>query len=84
MTVPHVSTVVPIVEGTDLVGTVPARLAVEGQNQGRVRMLTLPYEPLRVAVEAIHPIRSSHAPGLEWLIEQMIEALPPGPAAGPE
>ena len=82
VTVPHLSGVIPIVERTDLIGTLPARLALEGRDQGRVTMLDLPYEPLRVAVEAVLPVRSSHEPAMAWLLSQLgaPPQTPPGVA----
>ena len=73
--VPQYSAVVPIVERTDMIVTLPRRMALQATRDRRVVMLELPYEPLRFAIEAVWHQRAERDPGVQWLIGQMIEVM---------
>ena len=72
VTVPHYAAVPPIVEGTDLVATLPLRLALGAAKHGRLVILDLPYEPLTVSVEALWHRSGDRDPGLQWLLGRIL------------
>ena len=75
VTVPQYSAVVPIVERTDMIATLPRRMALQATRDRPVVMLRLPYEPLQFALEAVWHQRAERDPGLQWLIAQIIEVM---------
>lgn len=70
-TVAHYAAVPPIVEATDLVGTLPGRLARLAEQTFRVRVLDLPYEPLEVRNDMVYATRSEADAGLAWLLGEI-------------
>ena len=75
ISVPHYSAVGPMLLVSDLVATLPRRLASASANQGGLVMLDLPYEPLAVPVEACWHQRSDRDPGIQWLIALLQQAM---------
>jgi DNA-binding transcriptional LysR family regulator len=75
VTVPTFAPVPAIVQRTDMIATLPRRLALQAARDGSVVVLDLPYEPLEVQVEAVHHQRSDGDAGLRWLIEQMTAVM---------
>ncbi len=76
VSVPHYAAVPPMLRLTDMVATLPlslARLAVE---HGALTMLNLPYEPLAVPIEVVWHRRAEADIGLQWLVSELINALP--------
>jgi DNA-binding transcriptional LysR family regulator len=73
VTVPHYAAVPPILERTEMVATLPLRLALRAADRGQLVVLDLPYEPLTVSVEALWHRRGDRDPGLQWLLGQIIE-----------
>ena len=73
--VPQYSAVAPIVERTDMIATLPRRMALQATRDRRLVMLALPYEPLQFVIEAVWHQRAERDPGLQWLIGQMIEVM---------
>ena len=71
VTVPHYAAVPPIIEQTDFVATLPLRLALRAAEHGRLVVLDLPYEPMKVRVEALWHQRADRDPGLRWLVGQI-------------
>ena len=71
ITVPSYGPVPYILAATDLVATMPLRLAQQAVQGGTVVMLELPYKPLEVNVEAIWHERSDADPALQWLIAEI-------------
>lgn len=71
VTVPHYATIPDILAATDMVATLPARLARRSVEQGILAVLDLPYEPLAVQFEAIWHDRSDQDAGLRWLIREL-------------
>ena len=70
LTLPSYGAVAAIVEATDMIATLPRRLAQRSVDRDGLVMLDLPYSPLCVAVEVVWHERSDSNPGLCWLIEQ--------------
>ncbi len=75
VTVPTYAPVPAIVRRTDMIATLPRRLALQAARDGSVVVLDLPYEPLSVAVEAVHHQRLDGDTGLHWLIDEMVSAI---------
>ena len=75
ITVPYYAPVAPIVEQTDMVATLPRRLAMQLIRPGSLVMLDLPYEPLGFALEAVWHQRAERDPGLRWLVAEMTEVM---------
>ena len=73
-TVPTYGLVAPIVNATDMIATLPERLARESVKRDRLVMLDLPYTPLSVAVEMVWHERVESDAGARWLLDQVIEA----------
>ncbi len=71
VTVPHYSGVAPMLQATDMVATLPSRLARLAATRDGLVVLPLPYEPLAAAHEMIWHERSLADPSLCWLIEQV-------------
>ena len=86
LTLPSYGSVAAIVEATDMIATLPLRLARRSVARDGLVMLDLPYPPLSVAVEAVWHERSDSNPGLCWLVEQFkaaaaqVEAAEPSPS----
>jgi DNA-binding transcriptional LysR family regulator len=72
VTVPTYAPVPQIVAMTDLIATLPRRLAEQAAQSGTVVMLDLPYEPLEVNIEAIWHMRADRDPALTWLIGELM------------
>ena len=68
VTVQSYELVITLLRRTDLVATLPFRLAREKESGGDFAMLKLPYVPLEVAVEVAWHERSDRDPGLQWLL----------------
>ena len=67
-TTPNYGSVVPMLEATDMIATLPRRLAVRAVERDGLSMLDLPYPPLSVAVDMVWHERAETNPGLRWLI----------------
>lgn len=74
VTLPHYSAVAGVVAHTDIVATLPERLAREAVERDGLVMLPLPCEALTVAFEVIWHERGDRDPGLQWLLGQVAEA----------
>ena len=70
LTLPSYGSVAAVVEATDMIATLPRRLAKRSVERDGLVMLDLPYSPLSVAVEAVWHERSDKSRSLCWLIEQ--------------
>lgn len=77
ISVPYYSAVAPMLLVSDMVATLPRRLANAVAMQGQLVMLELPYEPLVVPVEAVWHQRADRDPGVQWLIGALIQVLKP-------
>lgn len=78
LSLPHYATVPDILAATDMVATLPARLARRGVEQGILAILDLPYEPLTVRFDAIWHERSDQDAGVRWLARALSEAVQGG------
>ncbi len=75
VTVPYYSLVPPILQKTDMVATLPRNFAASIAQQCSLTLLKLPYEPLKVGVEAVWHQRSQRDRGLRWLIRTMKQLM---------
>lgn len=72
---PYYAAVPDILAQTDMVTTLPERLARRFTEAGTHVVLDLPYEPLEVTVEAIWHQRGDHDRGLQWLLGEMVDVM---------
>jgi DNA-binding transcriptional LysR family regulator len=75
VTVPHFAAVAPLLLISDMVATLPRRLALHAAEHSAVVMLELPYEPATVTVEMIWHRRGDQDAGLRWLVGALAEAM---------
>jgi DNA-binding transcriptional LysR family regulator len=73
ITLPSFTSVVPVIRHSDMVATLPERLARQAVDAGGVVILERIEEPVTVAVEAVWPVRREHDAGLRWLLDEMAE-----------
>ena len=73
VSLPHYAAVPQMLQTTDMVATLPERLARQAVESGSVVILDLPYEPLTVPVEIIWHYRADQDAGLRWLIDELID-----------
>ena len=83
LTLPSYGSVAAVVESTDMIATLPRRLAERSVERDGLVMLELPYSPLSVPVEAVWHERSDSNPGLSWLIDRFKEAASQVEDTGP-
>ena len=69
--VPYFAAVPPILEMTDLVATLPRRLAVWLAKRNSIVLLKLPYQPIRFEIEMVWHDRLAGDPGFRWLREAL-------------
>ena len=74
VSLPHFAAVPDILAGTDMVATLPERLARRAVEQGRLVILDLPYDPLVVDFVALRHSRSDQDAGVQWLLREITEA----------
>jgi DNA-binding transcriptional LysR family regulator len=67
--VPYFAAVVPILEMTDMVATLPRRLALRLAPSDSIVLLKLPYKPITVEVEMVWHERVARDPGFRWIRE---------------
>jgi DNA-binding transcriptional LysR family regulator len=77
VSVPYYAAVGPMLLVSDMVATLPRRLAEVVAKQQPLALLDLPYEPLTVPVEAVWHQRSDRDSGILWLISQLTQAHKP-------
>ncbi len=75
VSVPHYAAVPPLLLASDMVATLPKRMARRVIAQMPLAMLDLPYAPLRASVEAIWHERSNQDPGIRWFIDELREVM---------
>ena len=75
VTVPNYGPVAPILEQTNMIATLPRRLALQVARHGSLVMLDLPYEPLQVRVDAVWHQRAERDGGLRWLVGEMVDTM---------
>jgi DNA-binding transcriptional LysR family regulator len=80
--VPHFAAVPPLLEATDMVATLPRRLALWTTAHFPVVMLELPYPPKRVEIEMVCDQGAARDSGLQWLIDELAASIVDGEALG--
>jgi DNA-binding transcriptional LysR family regulator len=70
--VPHYAVVAPLLQATDMVATLPHRLAQWLMTQTQVVLLDLPYSPITVDIEMVWHHGAQRDQGLQWLIQQLV------------
>jgi DNA-binding transcriptional LysR family regulator len=80
ISVPYHGAVAPLLLVSDMVATLPRRLANAAAAESRLVLLDLPYEPLAVSLEAVWHQRSDRDQGIRWLISLLQDALKPDDA----
>lgn len=75
VSVPYYSAIPPMLQETDMVATLPRRLALSAAASGALAILDLPYEPLTVTLEAIWHQRVEQDSGAQWLIGELVDAM---------
>jgi DNA-binding transcriptional LysR family regulator len=75
VSVAHFSAVPAILYQTDMVATLPRRLALQYARQGGLVVLDLPYEPLVVPLEMVWHQRVDHDAGMQWLTTEIMNAV---------
>jgi DNA-binding transcriptional LysR family regulator len=74
VSVPHYSAVTTLVSRSDMVATLPRSIALREARREPIAVLDLPYDPLRVTVEAVWHQRSDQDAGLQWLANEVLQA----------
>jgi DNA-binding transcriptional LysR family regulator len=67
--VPYFAAVAPMLEVTDMVATLPRRLALRLAERDSIVLLKLPYKPITVEVEMVWHQRVTRDPGFRWIRE---------------
>lgn len=75
VSVPHYAAVPPMLLVTDMVATLPRRLALRAAEQDTLVVLDLPYEPLAVPIEAVWHQRADGDAGARWLLGELTDAM---------
>jgi DNA-binding transcriptional LysR family regulator len=74
--VPHFIAVPPLIQASDMLATLPRRLALWTVAHFPLVMLDLPYEPKRVDIEIVCDQNASRDDGLQWLIDELVASVP--------
>lgn len=75
VTIPTFHAVPSLLRGTNMVSTVPLRLARLMVGSGELVILDLPYETEKYAIEAAWHQRGEHDLALQWLVQKLAETL---------
>lgn len=75
LSVPHYAAVPPVLLATDMIATLPRRLAERMQPESKLVILDLPYDPLRVDLEIVWHQRSNQDPGIRWFVEEIATVM---------
>ncbi|MGQ3675511.1 LysR family transcriptional regulator [Xanthobacter sp. TB0139] len=76
VSLPHYSAVPHLLAVTDMMATVPERLARLMEARGEVVVLDLPYAPLVAPVDAIWHRKGEQDAGLQWLLRELAAVMP--------
>lgn len=82
VSMPHYTSVATLISGSDMVATLPRRLAERETGRAAIVMLKPPYEPMPVTIEAIWAQRTERDAGFRWFVDEVRSAmslLPPLP-----
>lgn len=69
--VPHFAAVPPLLQATDMVATLPHRLALWAAAHFPLVLLDLPYTPKTLDIEMVCDQRAHRDKGLQWLIDEL-------------
>ena len=72
--VPYFAAVAPLLQATDMVATLPRRLALWLASQTPIVLLDLPYPPITIDIEMVWHERSNRDNGFEWLRRELASA----------
>jgi DNA-binding transcriptional LysR family regulator len=75
VSVPHYAAVPPLLQATDMVATLPRRVAQQACGSSPLVILDLPYEPLTVNLEMIWHQRAHADPGIRWFVDEVTRAM---------
>ncbi|BAI74900.1 transcriptional regulator (plasmid) [Azospirillum sp. B510] len=75
ISVPHYAAVPPLLQVSDMVATLPGRLAARAVEQSGLVTLDLPYQPQRANVDMIWHRRAERDAGASWMIQQITAAM---------
>jgi DNA-binding transcriptional LysR family regulator len=73
--VPHFATVPPLLEATDMVATLPRRLALWTAKHFPLVLLDLPYIPMTIDIEMVSDQSADRDKGLQWLIDELAASI---------
>jgi DNA-binding transcriptional LysR family regulator len=82
--VPYFAAVPPILEMTDMVATLPRRLAVWLAERNSIVLLKLPYQPITFEIEMVWHDRLARDPGFRWIREALASSAAEFAASGEE
>jgi DNA-binding transcriptional LysR family regulator len=80
VSLPHYTSVATLVANSDMVATLPQRLAELEAARGAIALLKPPYESAPVTIEAIWAERAQRDAAVRWLVQEVAEAtklIPP-------
>jgi len=75
VSLPHYAAIPDMLMATDMVATIPERLAQRAVDAGTLAMLDLPYDALTVSIEAVWHSRADGEAELQWLIGELIALM---------
>jgi DNA-binding transcriptional LysR family regulator len=75
VSLPYYAAVPEVLSQTDMVATLPERLAQRLVQAGTHVALDLPYEPLLATVDAIWHQRSERDQGVQWLLGEIADVM---------
>lgn len=75
VSLPYYAAVPDMLSATDMVATLPERIARRLEQAGTHVIVDLPYEPLTVTVEAIWHQRSDRDGGLQWMLGELADVM---------
>jgi DNA-binding transcriptional LysR family regulator len=73
--VPHFAAVPPLLQVTDMVATLPRRLALWTAAHFPLVWLDLPYTPKTVDIEMVSDQSADRDKGLRWLIDELAASI---------
>ncbi|CAH1688680.1 HTH-type transcriptional regulator LeuO [Hyphomicrobiales bacterium] len=75
VSLPHYAAVPGILSATDMIATLPERMARRLVEAGTHEILELPYRPLEATAEVIWHQRGDRDQGLQWLLGELIDVM---------
>jgi DNA-binding transcriptional LysR family regulator len=73
--VPHFAAVPPLLQATDMLATLPRRLALWAVAHFPLVLLDLPYTPKTVDIEMVCDQSADRDEGLQWLIDELAASM---------